>query len=176
MYLAEWRGSSRSRPSRLFVITPRRRADLFAFCRRLRRLVRRLQIRFVLTIEHNRAALINAQCVPGALLRQATACAVVVAARNHAEDARRRRSRLSDGCCAMDSGMDISLSRLQGQVASGPAIAGSSAVADGGSGVGLARPASLRVGGGAILNQIEYIAGRNTSVSTVPASVPPISV
>src|SRR5476649_1415334 len=29
---------------------------------------------------------------------------------------------------------------------------------------------------GLILNQMEYIAGRNTSVSTVPAKVPPISV
>jgi len=29
---------------------------------------------------------------------------------------------------------------------------------------------------GLILNQIEYMAGRKTSVSTVPASVPPISV
>jgi hypothetical protein len=29
---------------------------------------------------------------------------------------------------------------------------------------------------GRILNQIEYIAGRNTSVSTVPAKVPPIRV
>ena len=35
---------------------------------------------------------------------------------------------------------------------------------------------SARDSPGLILNQIEYMAGRKTSVSTVPASVPPISV